>query len=87
MTDGKLPPRSLGVWESVNLIARLVREAKGLRACNGAPWFGIGDERQLDVMRKAYGERAVNIPWQEVQRYAQFDVFHNDCLVLGTRVL
>ena len=87
LTDGKLPPRSLGVWESVNLIARLLREAKGLRACNGPPWFGIGDKRQLDVIRKAYGERAVNIPWQEVQLYVQFDVFHNDCLVLVTRML
>ena len=87
LTDGNLAPRSLGVWESVNMISQLVKEAKGLRACNGAPWFGIGEERQLDVIRKAYGERAVNIPWQEVQRYVQFDIFYNDCLVLGTRVL
>ena len=75
------------VWEAVLLIVNWVAEAKHIRMKASGMWFGIHEQKHLDVIRKAYGDQYTNIPWHQVEAYLRFGLFANDCFVLGSRVM
>ena len=79
--------KDVGVWEAVLLIVNWVAEAKHIRMKANGMWFGIHEQKHLDVIRKAYGDQYTNIPWHQVEAYLRFELFANDCFVLGSRVM
>ena len=79
--------KDVGVWEAVLLIVNWVAEAKHIRMKANGMWFGIHEQKHLDVIRKAYGDQYTNIPWHQVEAYLRFELFANDYFVLGSRVM
>ena len=76
---------TIGVWEAIVLVTRWVAKAHRVRWSGQGFWFGIHENKHMDIMRKAYGDQYQNLSWSDIFPYLRFELFAN-CFVLGSRV-
>ena len=81
------PPAKIGVWEAILLMVKWVAAETHTRLSARGLWFGIHDNKHMDVMRKAYGDQYENLSWDHIAPYIRFELFANDVFTLGTRVM
>ena len=81
------PSHKIGVWEAVLLLVKWVASETRVQLSAKGLWFGIHENKHMDVMCKAYGGQFENLSWEHIASYICFELFANDIFTLGTRVM